>query len=138
MRDILFNPRGASDKGYAIVRIVMGLLLVYHGVEVFNTETMAGYGKWLGELGFPSPVVMGYLGKGSELVCGVCFVLGALTRWASVLLILVMAGIAFGMGHGKIFTEDQHPFLFILLGFIFFFSGPGKWSVDEWQKSKII
>jgi putative oxidoreductase len=35
------------------------------------------------------------------------------------------------MGHGKIFSDDQHPFLFVLLSLVFFFSGPGKWSMDE-------
>ncbi len=36
----------------------------------------------------------------------------------------------FFVGHGKIWYEDQHPFLFVLLAFVFFFIGGGKWSVD--------
>jgi putative oxidoreductase len=41
-----------------------------------------------------------------------------------------MAIICFGIGKGRVFMEDQHPFLFILLAFVFFFTGPGKWSLD--------
>jgi uncharacterized membrane protein YphA (DoxX/SURF4 family) len=34
------------------------------------------------------------------------------------------------VGDGKIWYEDQHPFLFVLLAAVFFFTGPGKWSID--------
>jgi putative oxidoreductase len=34
------------------------------------------------------------------------------------------------MGEGKIFTDSQHPFLFALLAAVFFFNGPGPWSLD--------
>jgi uncharacterized membrane protein YphA (DoxX/SURF4 family) len=41
-----------------------------------------------------------------------------------------MAYITFIVGHGKIWYEDQYPFLFVLLGLVFIFTGPGKFSVD--------
>ncbi|MCC6281546.1 MAG: DoxX family protein, partial [Saprospiraceae bacterium] len=36
----------------------------------------------------------------------------------------------FGMGHGKIWYEDQHPFMFVMFGVLFLFGGGGKWSLD--------
>jgi putative oxidoreductase len=131
MRNFLFHPTGVSMHGFAVTRIITGILLIYHGVQVFDSGEMSGYGTWLNDLGFPVPALMAYLGKGSELVGGVCLVLGVFTRLASIIVILTMAGITFGMGHAKIFTDDQHPFLFILLGLIFFFAGPGPWSLDD-------
>jgi putative oxidoreductase len=46
-------------------------------------------------------------------------------------LAITMLTVTFGMGHGKVFTDDQHPFLFVLLALAFFFTGPGKWSMDR-------
>jgi putative oxidoreductase len=34
------------------------------------------------------------------------------------------------VGHGRFWYEDQHPFLFALFGVLFFFTGPGAWSLD--------
>jgi putative oxidoreductase len=42
-----------------------------------------------------------------------------------------MAYITFKIGHGKFWYEDQHPFMFVLFGLLFFFTGPGKWSLDH-------
>jgi putative oxidoreductase len=72
-----------------------------------------------------------YAGKASELVSGVLLLLGLFTRIACVILICTMAYIAFFLGNGKIWYEDQYPFLFLLLGFIFIFTGPGSLSVDR-------
>lgn len=74
---------------------------------------------------------MVYIGKAAELVGGILLSLGLFTRIACVILIIVMSYIAFFVGHGKIWYEDQHPFLFVLLAFIFFFTGPGNFSLDK-------
>jgi len=70
-------------------------------------------------------------GKASELIAGIFLVLGFLTRVASVLIIGTMMYITFFLGHGKIWYEDQYPFLFILLALVFFFTGAGRVSLDN-------
>ena len=62
---------------------------------------------------------------------GVLFVLGLFTRIACIILICTLGYIAFFVGHGKIWYEDQYPFLFVVIGFIFFFTGPGSFSLDS-------
>jgi len=42
-----------------------------------------------------------------------------------------MLFIVFFVGYGKFWYEDQHPFLFVLLALIFFFTGPGRWNLDQ-------
>jgi hypothetical protein len=42
-----------------------------------------------------------------------------------------MSYIAFFVGHGKVWYEDQHPFLLVLLAMVFFFTGPGNISLDK-------
>lgn len=118
------------DAGLLIIRFIIGAFMIYHGWEVFDKEKMDGYTKWMTDLQFPAPAFMAYLGKGTELVCGVLLLIGWLTRPAAIILALTMLTVAFGMGHGKVFTDDQHPFLFVVLSLVFVFTGPGKYSAD--------
>ena len=117
--------------GIALIRIVVALFMIYHGWEVFDAEKMKTYLTWDVFKKFSDPAFMVYSGKIAELVGGIFLLLGLFTRLASLVLIFTMAYIAFFVGNGKIWYEDQHPFLFVLLGLVFFFAGPGKWSVDK-------
>jgi putative oxidoreductase len=72
-----------------------------------------------------------YGGKVSELVSGILLLLGLFTRIACGMVICTLAYIAFFVGHGKIWYDDQYPFLFVMIGFIFIFTGPGSFSLDS-------
>ena len=127
-----FSPLPISSVyGIGLVRIITGLLLVYHGWEVFDANLMKGYAGWETFKTYPSPAFMVYLGKTAELVGGILLTIGLFTRVAVVLTAGTMLFISLFVGHGKIWYEDQHPFLFVLLAMVFFFTGPGAWSVDE-------
>ncbi len=78
------------------------------------------------------------LGKGTELVGGVLLFIGLFTRLACIVLILTMLYITFVVDHGKIWYEDQHPFLFVLLGFVFIFTGPGNMVLIEYYFKRIL
>jgi putative oxidoreductase len=73
---------------------------------------------------------MPYLGKGAEFVAGVLLLPGLFTRVACLITIGTFAYISFFVGHGKVWMDDQHPFLFVLFGLLFFFTGPGALSLD--------
>lgn len=124
------RPLKNFDTVYAVLRIITGFFMLFHGWEVLNPAQMTDNAKWLTDLHFPAPLVMAYLGKGTELVAGACLMAGFLTRPAALCMIAVMLVISFGMGHGKVWYEDQHPFMFVLLGALFVAGGGGKWSVD--------
>jgi putative oxidoreductase len=126
-----------QQTGLATIRIITGLLMAYHGWEVFDSTKMAEYVKWDVIKTLPAPLAMVYLGKGLELVTGICFVLGLFTRVAALLMVLDMLFICFKVGNGRFWYEDQHPFIFALLALLFFFTGPVKWSIDLlWFKNK--
>lgn len=120
-----------QNTGLAFVRVILGLFLVYHGWEIFDTAKMNEYMGWDIFKKSSSMSVMVYMGKAAELVAGIMLVIGLLTRVAALILICTMLYITFFVGHGKIWYEDQYPFLFVLLGVVFFFVGGGKWSVDN-------
>lgn len=120
-----------SDTGLAVIRIIVGLLMAYHGVEIFQPEVMATYQTWHVIKQMPAPEFMVYLGKTLEFVTGVCFILGIFTRIAALLMAIDLLFICFVVGQGRFYYEDQHPFLFALLALIYFFTGPVKWSLDQ-------
>jgi putative oxidoreductase len=119
-----------QEGGMLLIRLMIGAFMLYHGWEVFDVEKINGYEKWLSGMQFPSPRLMAYLGKGTEWLTSLLITLGLLTRFACLSLALTMSIITFGIGEGRIFMQEQHPFLFVLLALIFFFQGPGRWSLD--------
>jgi putative oxidoreductase len=120
----------SADKGIGLIRIIIGALLIYHGQEVFNAALMKGYAEWETFKG-PSATFLVYLGKSSEFIAGILLFLGLLTRLGALIAIGTLSYITFFIGHGKFWYEDQHPFLFVLFGCLFLFTGPGAWSLDK-------
>lgn len=124
------GPLGVS-WGIALVRIITGILLVFHGWECFDAAKMTMYTGWFTDRHYMNPAVWAYAGKIAELLAGLGFVLGLFTRVAAIGSIAAFAGIIFLLGEkGKILEGDQHPFLFILLSAVFLFTGPGALSLD--------
>jgi putative oxidoreductase len=128
----LFSPQPINIKTViGVLRIIIGAMMVYHGIEVFNAAQMKAYAQWDMFKNSSYPALMPYIGKSAEFLSGLLLLLGLFTRIGAAILILSMCYITFKIGHGKFWYEDQHPFMFILFGLLFFFAGPGKWSLDH-------
>lgn len=124
-----------QNGGLILIRWIMGAFLIWHGWEIFNTAKMNEYTGW--DVFKPSSAkLLVYAGKAAELAAGILFLLGLFTRIAALLTAGTMAYIAFFIGKGIIWNNDQHPFLFVLLAGVFFFTGPGKFSVDHYLFTK--
>lgn len=128
----IFSPAPIwQQEGLALIRIITGFFMIYHGLEVFSAEKVNGYLTW--EM-FDDPSTgrfLVYSGKIAELLGGILLFIGLYTRLAAVLVAGTMLYVCLFVGHGKVWYEDQHPFLFVLLGLVFFFTGPGAWSLDN-------
>ena len=130
MNKLLSSSPLWQTAGLTLVRLVVGYFMIYHGWEVFSAEKMNGYLEW-DMFKNSSGKTMVYLGKSSELIGGIFLFIGLFTRIAALILIVTMIYISFFVGHGEIWYGDQHPFLFVLLGAVFFFMGGGRWSTDN-------
>lgn len=119
-----------QDGGIALIRLIVGFFLIYHGWEVFSPAKMNVYLEW-DMFKKPNGKFLVYLGKGSELAGGILLFLGLFTRLGSLIIMGSLGYIAFIVGHGKVWWEDQYPFLFVLLALVFFFTGPGAMSLDN-------
>ena len=137
MLNKLFSPLPLwQDSGLAALRIITGLMMMYHGWEIFDSAVINDYATWDMIKTLPAPMAMVYLGKGLELVTGICFMLGLFTRISAILMAVNMLFICFKIGNGKFYYQDQHSFLFAMVAMVFFFTGPVKWSLDKlWFKS---
>jgi putative oxidoreductase len=120
-----------NSIGTAIIRIITGLFMVYHGFEIFDAKLMNDYAQWDMFKDLPMGLVLVYLGKGAEFVAGILLTLGLFTKLASIIIAVTMLSITFFVGHGKFWYEDQHPFLFVLLALVFFFNGARTLSLDS-------
>ena len=117
-----------QNNGTALVRIVIGAFLIYHGKEIFESAKMQEYLKWDE---FKSSSFLPYLGKGAEFVAGILLLPGLLTRAASLIMIGTFIYITFFVGKGDFWMDDQYPFLFAMFGFVFLFTGPGSFALDN-------
>lgn len=117
------------NRGVAFVRAIVGALMIYHGQEVFNAPLMAEYMAWDAFAG-PNARLLVYAGKSSELIAGLLLFFGLLTRLGALMAIGVLSYVTFFVGSGRFWYEDQHPFMFVLFGLLFLFTGPGAWSID--------
>ena len=118
----------AFDKQtYALMRIVAGLLLLWHGAQKL--------------LGFPAPAPEGlpafvtYVAGPVELVGGALVMIGLFTSWAAFLCSGLMAA-AYWMAHGTqaLFPLVNKGELAVLYCFVFLFisaKGSGIWSLDH-------
>lgn len=131
MLKTLLASKALFENWLVLIRLITGLLIFVHGLGTFNKGHMDGSIAWLTDLHFPAPVLMAYIGKGAELFGGVLLMLGLFTRISALVLIIDMLVITMVLGNGKIFTEDQQPFLLLLLFAYLFLAGPGKISLDH-------
>jgi len=137
MKTLLSPDPIRLNQALATVRIIVGLLLVYHGQEVFDPALMQTYMTWDTFKG-DTAAFMVYAGKSSEFIAGILLTLGLLTRMGALLAAGTLAYVTFFVGHGRFWYEDQHPFMFVLFGLLYFFTGPGTWSLDEYVFKKKI
>lgn len=133
LRFLQFNfiPR-STDLGLLVLRLWLGLsLVVLHG-----WAKLTGFSGLAGK--FPDPIGMGpsaSLGLAifAEVVCAVLLALGVLTRFAALVLIILM-GVAFVFVHGRALSgpaSGELAYLY-LAGFVtVFLTGPGAYAMDR-------
>ena len=118
--------RGFESQTHALLRIVAGLLFLWHGVHKLFGFPMPAPDQ------MPQPML--YFVGGIELVAGTLVMIGLLTRWSAFLCSGLMA-FAYWIGHGTnaLLPIENKGELAILYCFVFLYiaaKGPGIWSVD--------
>lgn len=121
-----------SGYTYALLRIVTGLLFLFHGSQKllgWPVEPIAGM----------APFVT-YVGGPIELIGGALVMVGLMTRWAAFICSGQMA-FAYWLAHaGKgVYPMLNGGELAIIFCFVFLYiaaQGPGVWSIDATRGSR--
>lgn len=120
-----------NDVGNLVLRLVIAAIFLYHGYQKLGLWGATPEGMAGGQL-----MIMKILSI-VEPVGAVALIFGALTRWASLGLSIIMVGaiymkqVTWGMGFATAQGPGWEFDLMILGGTIaLMFWGAGKWSVD--------
>lgn len=124
----------APSAGIAIARIVLGVIMLVHGIQKLTVFTIAGVQDMLAGLGLPLPEALGAVLPVVEIVAGVLLVLGLFTRVGAVLTVLVGLGALFTAHLESGFFVDAGGYEFVLLiaatGAALALLGGGRFALD--------
>ena len=126
-----------------LLRVVLGIIFLYHGYsKLFVTGGFKGTIGFLTAIGIPLPLYSALLVSVAEFAGGALLILGLLTRWSSIVLLVEML-VAFFKVHlqqGFFITKDAYGYEFILLIIaglaVVAASGAGKLAVGSILKNK--
>ncbi len=129
-----------SDFGLLLIRLILGLLMAFYGYEKFiHFNEMAASDFWANNVSFigmkgATPLAFTIF---AELFCSLFLILGVFTRFSLLVLMFCMGYIfmvIFPMsildkGDNGYQFNDAFVYFIIYLGL--FFTGPGKYSLDN-------
>jgi putative oxidoreductase len=137
------NRRGTQDLGLLFLRLVVGALLIGHGLQkafgLWGGPGFDGFEKSLTDMGFQHADILTYVAAGGQLAAGVLLVLGLFTPLAAAgaLAYLVTGILAEAMtAHEEArlasFLTDGHEYKVILVCVVaaIILIGPGRYGLD--------
>jgi uncharacterized membrane protein YphA (DoxX/SURF4 family) len=135
----MFRRSIESDAPGAImfIRVLVGGVFLSEGIQKFIFPDTLGVGRFA-KIGIPSPEILAPFVGVCEIVCGVLFLLGLLTRFAAlVMMIDIIVAIAStkipmlgDQGFWAVAHDGRADYAMILGCFFLFLAGGGTWSVD--------
>lgn len=130
MRRFLSYSASPAVTSFAllILRLGFGGLIMVHGYDkiMHFAEIKDKFMPFLGM----SPTISLGLVVFAEFICGIFLIVGLLTRFACIPLIIAMS-VALFMAHGgDILDKGQPATLFLLSFIVLLFTGAGKYSLD--------
>lgn len=134
----IFNPTSQKSIDFALLwmRIGIGILTILHGIP----KLMSGVSGW-SQLGITFmvplgisflPTVWGFLAAVTEFFGGIALVLGFGTRFASLLLsIMMIIAAVWHIQNGDVFTVYSFPLSLLVIYSAFIFTSAGPYSIDH-------
>jgi len=122
----------------ALLRIYLGVMFTLHGyTKLFIPGMLPGTATFFSQIGIPMGNVAAVLVALAEFVGGLLLIIGLLTKWTSIVLIVEMV-VAFLKVHLKsgFFVSGsaygyEYVLLIIAVLIVLLFSGPGNFSIGK-------
>ena len=121
-------------KEYApvFIRLIIGFHLIYGTQDnVFSYKQMEEFAKFLGERGVPFPLFSAFLSAYAQFICGILFIVGALTRYAAVVMIINFIAALFIAHRADPYPRMFQALMMLFAALFFLLHGAGKLSIDE-------
>ena len=121
-----------------LIRLIAGVVFVSEGIQKFLFAQKLGAGRFA-KIGLPNPEFLGPFVGCSEIVCGLCILIGLLTRLAVIPLIIIMLTaisttkipILISDGFWIMIHESRTDWAMLLSCIFLLIKGGGRWSVDR-------
>ena len=120
------------EYGVVFIRFIVGFHLIYGTQDnVFSYARMEEFAAFLSVRGVPFPLFSAFLSAYAQFICGALFIVGAATRYASVVMIMNFIA-ALIIAHLGDAYPNMFPALMMLAAACFLLlHGAGKLSVDS-------
>jgi len=124
--------------GILLLRLAVGFAMLYHGwnkVHPANwslSQPFSGLehnAHFIGGLGLPS--WLGYVSALTELLGGICLLLGLFTRFFAFLVTINMLVAIFAVNIHKGYLGAELSIELAVIAFVLVFTGPGKAALDR-------
>ena len=127
-----------SNIPTAFARLAVGLIFLSEGLQKFIAPDVTGAGRFA-KIGFSNPSLWAYFTGSFEIVCGVLVLLGLLTRFAAIPLLIIMivafittkVPILIDKGFWAFAHEYRTDFAMTLLLIYLLIYGGGNNSIDK-------
>ncbi len=129
------SPPASADQAAALLRVLNGGLLTFHGLFKVFVFTFAGTVGYFESIGLPG--FLAYITIFAEVFGGLALILGVKTRWVALAMVPVLLGAAW-LGHGGngfVFSNAnggwEYPAFWAIVLLVQSLLGAGAWSVDN-------
>ncbi|WP_166242830.1 DoxX family protein [Paenibacillus turpanensis] len=131
-----------AAAGILIIRVIIGLLFIGHGVQKlfgwFGGYGLKGTGGWMESIGMKPGVAMAFAAGASELVGGLLFAAGWLTGLGAALIVATMliAIVKVHGANGLWATSNGYEYHLVLIAAVIGVAlvGAGDFSIDAWLR----
>lgn len=134
MKNFVTPPAVVRDVALLIARVIVGVVLIAHGLQKFLTWGIAGTTESFAQMGVPLPQVSAPLAAVVEVVGGLLLLVGAFSAVTGVIVALLMAGAAVivHVGNGIFVADGGWELVGVIAATALAagVAGPGRYSVD--------
>ena len=129
-----FKEETLRGVGLALLRVAVGGMMLTHGWPKLG-RLLETPERFADPIGLGPEISLG-LTVMAELLCAALIIFGAATRIACVPLLITMLVAAFVVHGEDPFGDKELALLYAAGTLTLLFTGPGRFSVDAWRKSR--
>lgn len=129
---------GQGPRSVVLIRLLVGAVFLAEGIQKFLFPAALGVGRFV-KIGLPAPEFLAPFVGVVEITGGALLIVGLLTRWATVPLLIDMAvaitttkiPMLHAQGFWAMAHEARTDWCMVLGALFLLIVGPGAWSIDD-------